>query len=823
MTAPEPTTRAPAAPRTAPATGDERAGMEATAQPAEAPPRLALASSLISIAIIVAALYFGRDLLMPLALAILVGFVLDPLVSWLKRRGVPRVLAVCLVMATTLALLAGTALFIGLQLRQLGNDLPVYEKNITRKLRNFGDTMRQPGFMDQFSRVYSKVEREIDRAQSASAPPRPAAERPTRVEVVGQAVRPAERVGRWIDSFATPVVMAGIVIVFVFLILLDKGDLRDRALRLLGSNLHRTTDALDEAARRVSKYLGMQLLVNATYGIPMALGLLLIGVPGALLWGLLAAVLRFVPYVGPLIGAVFPLTLAFAVDPSWNMVLWTLGLIVTLEVISNNIIEPWLYGSSTGLSTLSLILAAMFWTAIWGPIGLILSTPITVVLLVLGHHLPQLQFLEVLLGSERALDEPTRLHQRLLAGDVEEAIDLALGHADEASPRRFYDEVGLGALRLATSAHGTVATAEHRHRVVSGMDQVIDELREQYPPPPELPVRVACLGGRWAVDALAADMAAHTLALEGIGSRVVQVGIMSSEYFRQLDLSGAEVVVLCYFTPDPTTLAKFFVRRLRRRWPEVQVILAAWNYPPDAPQKAVMQAVGADALVTSLDELLAQAQSRLVSADDTPFTPAPVPDLETERLQALEDSGALDPALRGPLDALARRAADVFDCPMALVSLIDEQWQLVHGDASAAGRPGEGAPEPDTPRPLSLCAHVVAQDEPLLVPDVQREPRFAANPALKERTIRFYAGAPLRTQAGQVLGTLALLDTEPRSLSPRDVVLLQNLADEVMRTVRQHRRQQTSASSGRQEADDAQDAPASAAPKPPDDPMPVPS
>ncbi|MDO5692097.1 MAG: AI-2E family transporter [Pseudomonadota bacterium] len=787
MTTPEPTTQTTHAPP--PGAERDHVAIDVASQTAEALARQPLVNGLVSAAVIVTALYFGRDLLMPLALAVLVGFVLDPLVSWFKRRGLPRALAVCIVMFTTLALLAGSAFFIFGQLRQLGGNLPVYEQNITRKLRSFGDMMRQPGVLDQYSRVVTKVEREIDQAQRAATPPKPAAERPTRVEIVGQSVRPAERVGRWIDGFATPVVMVGIVIVFVFLILLDKGDLRDRALRLLDSNLHRTTDALDEAARRVSKYLGMQLIVNATYGIPMALGLLLIGVPGALVWGVLAAVLRFVPYVGPIIGAVFPVTLAFAVDPGWNMVLWTLALIVTLEVVSNNIIEPWLYGTSTGLSTLSLILAAMFWTAIWGPIGLILSTPITVVLLVLGHHLPQLRFLEVLLGSERALDEPTRLHQRLLAGDVEEAVDLAIQHADAESPRHFYDTVGLDALRLATNAHGTVATAEHRHRVISGMDQLIDEMRDQYPPPPGLPVRVACLGGRWAVDALAADMAAHTLALEGIGSRVVQVGLMSSDHFAQLDLQDVEVVVLCYFTPDPTTLARYFVRRLRRHWPDVRIILAAWNHHPHPPETDVMQAVGADALVTSLDELLAQAHARLTSAEEAPYAPAPLPDNEPDRLRALHGSGLLEPALRRRLDTLAKRAADAFDCSTAWVSLVDEQWQISQGDASMAVRPTPGAPAPTTARALSLCGHVIAQGATLVVPDASRDARFAANPALRERGVRFYAGAPLRTREGLTLGTLCLLDAHPRTLSPRDVMLLENMADEVMRTARQHRKE----------------------------------
>ena len=759
-------------------------------RPADAPAAEPAAHSplmhrLVSLAVIVAGLYFGRDVLMPLALAILVGFVLDPLVSWLKRRGVPRALAVCAVMVATLTLLVAGGLFVYSQLRQMGNDLPVYEQTITRKLRSFGDTLRQPGLFDRYSRVVDKVEQELDKAQRAADAKKPAAERPTRVEVVRQAVPPWDRVKRWIDTVATPLAVAGIVFVFVFLILLDRGDLRDRALRLLGGNLHRTTDAINEAGRRVSRYLGMQLLVNATYGIPMALGLLLIGVPGALVWGLLAAVLRFVPYVGPIIGAIFPLTLAFAVDPGWDMVLWTLALIVTLEVISNNIIEPWLYGASTGLATLSLILAAMFWTAIWGPIGLILSTPITVVLLVLGQHLPQLQFLEVLLGSERALDEPTRLHQRLLAGDVEDATELAVQHAEANSPQGFYDQVALGALRVASSAHGSEeATAEHHHRVVSGMARVIEELREQHPVDAELPARAACIGGRWAIDTLSADMAAHVLGLNGIGARVVQLGEMSSEYFAQLDLEGVEVVCLCYFSPDPTTLAKYFVRRLKRRWPNMQVVLAAWSYQPPAAEDNLLAEVGADALVTSVGELLIELQNRLVRAADAPYVPAPLPDDERERLLALQGSGILDDRLRGSFDAIARQAADAFDTRIAQVSLLDADWQLTHGDAGSAGRPEQGPPERSVARAESLCGHVVAAGETLVVPDVQRDPRFAANPVLQELGIRFYAGAPLRDAEGRTLGALCLQDTEPRTLSPRDVMLLESMAAEVMRALR---------------------------------------
>jgi predicted PurR-regulated permease PerM len=237
------------------------------------------------------------------------------------------------------------------------------------------------------------------------------------VELVPTSQTPFEQAFTWLARLLEPLTVAGIILIFVFLALIDRTDLRDRLLRLLGGNVHRSTESMEEAGARVSKYLVMQIAVNVSYGVPMALGLWFIGIPGALLWGCMAAVLRFVPYLGPLISAIFPIALAFATDTGWSMVLWTIVLILFLELVSNNIVEPLLYGSSTGLSAISLITAAMFWTALWGPVGLILSTPLTVCLLVLGRNLPQLHFLDTLLGSTPVLDLPTRIYQRLIAND----------------------------------------------------------------------------------------------------------------------------------------------------------------------------------------------------------------------------------------------------------------------------------------------------------------------------------------------------------------------------------------------------------------------
>ena len=613
--------------------------------------------------------------------------------------------------------------------------------------------------------------------------------RPTRVEVVPAPPTPLESIAAWLDRFTAPAATAGIVLLFVVLILLDRSELRDRLVRLLGGSLHRTTDALDEAARRVSKYLSMQLVVNLSFAVPMAAGLWFIGVPGAILWGLVAAVLRFIPYLGPMVAAAFPLLLAFAVDPGWDMLLWTAALIAVLELVSNNIIEPWLYGSSTGLSTFALILAATFWTALWGPIGLVLSTPLTVCLLVVGRHLPNLEFLDVLLGSEPALDAPTRLYQRLLAGDRDEALELATEFAQAHSPREFYDQIGIGVLRLASADHSGAASAEHRHRVNTGFAALNAEMRAQHVVDDDPPrVDVLCIGGRWVIDTLAAEMAAHSLALDGVPAVSLPAPRVSADFIARLDPRGAKVVCLSYFSPEPQVQAKVFCRRLKRRWPSLKIVLALWNVAqlPDAP---TLEAIGAEAAVASLDGLLVQTMQQLGGDRAGVFTQAPIGDDDVARVRALRESGALDAGLRGAFDAAARRAADIFDVPVALVSLVDDEWQLTHGDSTQPGRPDRGEPERGAERALSLCGHVVAGGQPIVVADVARDPRFAANPLLQQRGIRFYAGAPLRDDDGFVLGTLCLLDTEPRSLGERDTRLLASMANEVVGLLRERKAQ----------------------------------
>lgn len=758
-------------------------------------PELKMLIGLLTAALIISGLYFGRDIVVPLALAFLLGFVLDPLVGRLKRIGLSRTPAVVVVVVATMAVLVVVGLLLGTQVTSLSAQLPTYQSNIEHKLQGLRTSSGKPGMFDGAIRVFNTVKAEVDRtppgAAGSSSERLSSSGQVNRVEIVDKPPAPFEEVLAALEAAAKPLATAGIVFVFVVLVLLDRVDLRDRLLRLWSGSLHRSTDALDEAGERISKYLTMQLIVNFSYGVPIAAGLWLIGVPGAILWGAVAALLRFVPYLGPMISAVFPLVLAFAVDPGWSMLLWTLALIIALEMMVNNLIEPWLYGASTGLSAMSLMVAATFWTAIWGPIGLIMSTPLTVCLLVIGRHLPRLKFLDVLLGSQPALDTPTRIYQRLLAGDVEEAIELAGERNEPADVVAFYNETGIAVLRMATSDHSSVATAQHRHRVVVGMDAMIEDLREQAPAPSTSgPLAVLCIGGKWEVDTLAANMLAHALSITGQSADFRMAAPANAEFIAGLPLDGVQAVCVSFFSPEPRVQAKQFCRRLRRRWPRVKIILALWNAPAELLGDEGREKLEADAVVTTLTEALLHVSERIGLTVDADYMVAAIPAEDAARVAALHASGALDPRARLVFDAMSRRAADIFDVELAMVSLISEDTQTVNGSfGSLRGIQGDGASQLDgddlnMPRSLSMCGHVIVDARTLVVPDIAQDLRFAANPALKGK-IRFYAGAPMREEGGQVIGTLCLLGSEPRVLTERDVKLLEALAADTMEALRQ--------------------------------------
>ena len=384
--------------------------------------------------IVIAALYVGRDIFVPLALAVLLSFMLAPLLSWLQRQRVPRIPAVVGVVALAFAIVCIFAFVVAGQLTQLAENLPSYQSNIQAKIRAIKISGGPDGLFGRISEMLQELGDEVARPAEPAGPVEtlPSAYSAARgvvpipVEIAERNSSPLQIVETVIGPLIAPLVTSGIVIVFVIFILLYRHDLRDRLIRLASvSDLNRTTQALEDAGSRVAKYLLMQVVVNLTYGIPIGIGLWLIGVPNPLLWGMLAVVLRFIPYIGPILAATFPIALSIAVDPGWTMLVWTISLFVIIELVSNNIVEPWVYGAKTGLSPIAIIVSAIFWTWLWGPVGLLLSTPLTVCLFVLGRHVPQFAFLDVLLGSERVLTPEEGLRQRLLALDPAEATENA--------------------------------------------------------------------------------------------------------------------------------------------------------------------------------------------------------------------------------------------------------------------------------------------------------------------------------------------------------------------------------------------------------------
>src|ERR1700726_5110576 len=418
----------------------------------------AVATAILAV-IIIAMLYFGREIFVPIALAILLSFVLAPLVKILQGIHVPRGLAVVSVVMLSFALIFAMGSLLATQLTQLAGDLPRYQSTISEKIQSFRDTKAGRGTLERASDMLKDLGKEIDKpkdaasARASSAIVRsnaPGPQAPVPVEVRQPDPGALESLRTLISPLVHPLATTGIIIIFVIFILLQREDLRNRIIRLAGSyDLQRTTAALDDAAGRLSRLFLTQLIVNGAFGVVIGTGLWLIGIPSVILWGILAAVLRFVPYIGSAISAAFPLALAAAVDPSWSMLAWTLALFLGVGPIVSQVIEPLAYGQSTGLSPVAIVVSATFWTALWGPIGLIPSTPLTVCLVVLGRHVERLEFLDVIFGDRPALSPSEMFYQRMLAGDPTEAAGKAEEFLKEKSLSSYFDEVALKGLQLA--------------------------------------------------------------------------------------------------------------------------------------------------------------------------------------------------------------------------------------------------------------------------------------------------------------------------------------------------------------------------------------
>ena len=369
------------------------------------------ALSILAVLAVIAALYFAKAILVPLAIATLLTFVLAPPVRLLRNLGLGRILSVAVVVLGAFLVIFGIGSFLGQQVTDLAKQLPQYQYVIQSKVQSLsaatsGNVLeRLSGLLDRLNRQLAspRPPASNQEPQAGSSPAAP----PTPVEIVQPPPSALDFIGKLMSPLLDPLATLGLVVIFVIFFLLERRNLRDRIIRIAGSHdLRRTTEALDDAAQRLSRYFLAQTALNALFGAIVAVGLAVIGVPNPMLWGVLSMVLRFVPYIGAIISAAFPTALAIAVGPDWSMALWTIGLFVVIEPVVGQVLEPLLYGHSTGLSPVAVVLAATFWTWLWGPIGLLLSTPVTVCLAVLGRHIEWLEFVEVLIGREAPLAPP---------------------------------------------------------------------------------------------------------------------------------------------------------------------------------------------------------------------------------------------------------------------------------------------------------------------------------------------------------------------------------------------------------------------------------
>ncbi|CAD6553224.1 hypothetical protein LMG27952_05408 [Paraburkholderia hiiakae] len=619
-------------------------------------PNVRQLTSLITAVVVVGALDIGREVLIPITLAVLLSFLLAPLVELLRRIRLGRVLSVAIAVAIALAAMGGTGSLIGAQLAQLAGELPQYQVAIEKKIERVQEATigRADELLGSASKLLNRgAPRREKNTASANGLSKPSDGAPTPVAIQQSPTSSISLVPQFLSSVASPVATAGIVLVVTIFILLQREDLRDRLIRLFGSrDLHRTTTAMDEAASRLSRYFLAQFGVNLGVGLVVSLGLAIIGVPGAVLFGVLTALLRFVPYVGTWIGALLALSLA-ATGPDWSMLLWTVALFGVTDLVAGQVIEPVLYGHHSGLSPVAVIVAAIFWSWIWGPLGLVLSTPLTLCLVILGRHVEKLEFFEVLLGDRPPLAASANFYQRILADDPDEALKQAESLMAEMSLVDYYDTVMLEGLQLARAdmLRGVILP-DQLGRIKEALADIIDGLEDidetvkastagdgnkavSRSPAVQLEsptatasfgfqtyadTNVLCIAGRGDLDEIVAIAMIQLLGREGIPARQSSYAQFSRQRMAEVDLSATTAIcVVSLEAQESTAYLRVLLRRLRQRAPEATLVL---GFMSDNAQDTSERRAGVATAASSFGQVITLARQGWASHAPVEADPA---------------------------------------------------------------------------------------------------------------------------------------------------------------------------------------------------------
>ena len=724
-------------------------------------------------------LYLGREVLIPIALALLLSFLLAPAMVRLQHWGLGKTFAALLVVALSFSGLIFVCWAGFGQAYNLSLELPAYRHNISTKLRSLtphglarlGDTQRMLGEVTGELIAQNQAQKSKTSSKSEELPSS-SSQRPIAVEVRQPDPTPLEFLEKTAGSVLRPLATAFIVLVFVIFMLLGREDLRDRVLRLAGSScLYLTTQALDDAARRVSRYLLMQFAVNAMYGVLVGVGLLLIGVPHPLVWAVIATLLRFVPYVGIWIAAAGPTLLAIGVAPGWGECAWTLGLYAVLELVAANIVEPFLYGSSTGISAIAILVAAVFWTWLWGPIGLLLSTPLTVCVVVVGRYVPHLEFLGILFGDEPVLSSAQRFYQRMIAMNAEDAAELTEQLLKDQSVVDVYDDVIIPAMSLAEEGrHAGFLDSATEVYFLENTRELVDEIGSRGVSGPEenrSAVKVICLPAKDAADELACQMFAQLL--PGIEVQVMPLGIATDGLVQAICTARPDVVCISGVPPQATRHVVVRCRHLRRLCPDTTIMAAVWS---DADLTSVRSRIPVSeanhvvcTLKQAIDYISDVANPISTSVE---LSSRPADDEATEQISALELLDTSNTPVQEVLDQIIQHVAKGLNTPIAILTVTEEAGRIWK---SQSGLP------PDLASGFEAIEHLLESSiqkgkSRVVIEDIANDHRFANSPLLCEKGIHSCAAEPLLNRNGKVVGSLLVLDTRTRRISEQEAELL---------------------------------------------------
>lgn len=602
-----------------------------------------------TVALLVAILALAHAVFIPVALAVLLSFILTPGVKALERRGSPRLGAVAVVMMLTFGIVGGFGYILSRQFNDLAAQIPQYSNTIKQKFATLRASRK--GAIADMQKTVEEVSQELDK-QEEKAEQSGSKKADEKILTVKQNVQPVlivpseptdvERFWGMVVPIFEPLATAGIVLILAIFMLIQREDLRNRFLRLVGQGkITLTTRTIDEAGQRISRYLLTQFLINSGFGIIVAAALFWIGLPYAVLWGVTAALLRFVPYIGSLLAMLLPTALAFVLFEGWTQTLTILGFFLILDVVTANVVEPLLIGHHTGVSSLALLVSALFWTWLWGPVGLILSTPLTVCLVVMGKHVPQLGFLAVLLGDEPALETDVSFYQRLLAGDEDEASEIVEQHLQNTSLEQVFDEVLVPTLLLAERDRGREEISEAEQEFVLRTtgdiihhiaivqireDQAAEAANETIPPVSKPRGYVLGVPARSRGAELVLDMLSHVLSPVAEEVAQLSTATLASEVVGSVEQRTPDLLCITAMPPGGLTQARYLCKRLRTQFPKLPILVVrpGFQYETADDKEKILRRLttdGASMVASSLIEARTRAAQLLGTAPVRPLEP----------------------------------------------------------------------------------------------------------------------------------------------------------------------------------------------------------